>query len=353
MEIRQLTSTRFFAALTIVAFHFGKTAFPFKHGLLQHAVNEGSFAVSYFFCLSGYILAHVYYNAGGTLNKKEFYLRRFARIYPLYFLGFALALVSGIVLYHAIPKGNSILLQAFGLHAWVPGICLEINFPAWSLSVELFFYLCFPFLISRLERMATKSVIAVTAFIWIASAAIHIVTKSMDTGADPRWGDFVLYNPLLHINTFITGIASCILVKRGNINWSNASANCIFIASALTLFFIVAIANPIVAWIHNGLLAPLFALIIISLQQAETGVSTVFSWQPLVFLGNISYALYILQHPVREWFEAALRRMNASASTTAAFYFYLIALILISAFAFLYIEKPLRQRITNRYYKTL
>lgn len=49
MEIRQLTFTRFLAALTIIVFHYGQDSFPFNNGLLHQFAKEGAFAVSFFF----------------------------------------------------------------------------------------------------------------------------------------------------------------------------------------------------------------------------------------------------------------------------------------------------------------
>lgn len=345
MEIRQLTFTRFLAALTIIIFHYGKDSFPFNNDLIQHFAKEGAFAVSCFFCLSGYILSHVYYKTENRFDKKSFYLKRFARIYPLYLLGFVIALVSGIILINSFPKGNSIILQLFGLHAWVPGICLEINFPSWSLSVEFFFYLCFPFLLKLFELSSTKKIIFFTLTIWIISAISHIFLKSVDWPESKSWQEFILYNPLFHINTFIFGMAASIIKIRTKFSCTNFASNAIFLMSGLLLFLLMATSNFIVPWVHNGLLAPLFVLIIISLHLNQKGIATIFALKPLVFLGNISYAMYILQHPVRQWFEQILKYTSFSLSKPIIFYLYLIPLILISALAFLYIEKPLRKRI--------
>ena len=313
MEIRQLTFTRFLAALTIIIFHYGQDCFPFNNGLLQHFAKEGAFAVSYFFCLSGYILAHVYYKSDGPqINKKKIYIKRFARIYPLYLLGFVIALISGIILFHSVPKGNSIILQLLGFHAWIPGICLEINYPAWSLSVELFFYLCFPFLLKLFEHSSTKKIIFLTLFIWIVSAALHIFLKSVDHSESKSWGEFILYNPLFHINTFIFGMAASTLMIRTKLSCLNFTSNIIFLMASLLLFSLIATNNFILPWAHNGVLAPLFVLIIISLQMNQKGIASIFALKPLVFLGNISYAMYILQYPVREWFEQMLKFTNFS-----------------------------------------
>lgn len=346
MEISQLTFTRFLAALTIIIYHYGRGCYPFNDGLLGHYGQEGAFAVSYFFCLSGYILAHVYdTEQSAQLTKKEFYFKRFARIFPLYVTGFIITLISGIFLLDAMPKGRSILLQLFGLHAWVPGICLEINYPAWSISVELFFYLCFPFLLKFFQQASSKKIILFTGSVWLISGLAHIFCKLYDPQQAKLWGEFMLYNPLFHINAFIFGMASCMLVKRKKIQWSNRLSTILFIVSAGTLFLIIATDNFILPWGHNGLFAPLFVLIIISLQANKKGITTIFGSKPFIFLGNISFAMYILQHPVREWFEQILKWMHATPGKEAEFYFYLIILILISALAFLSIEKPLRTKI--------
>lgn len=300
MEIKQLTFTRFIAAFAILLFHYGQNTIPFDAGLLGHFAKEGAFSVSYFFCLSGYILAHVYYKDDNSLlNKKMFFVKRFARIYPIYLIGFLVALISGIFLFHAIPKGNSIILQLLGLHAWVPGLCLEINYPAWSLSVELFFYLNFPFLLSLFRKLSTNKLALLTLLIWSVSAVSHILLKLSD-GNSMKWGEFILFNPLFHINAFIFGISACIIFKRitAKLFISNFLSSSILLLSCLILFLIISTDNFILPWGHNGLFTPLFVVIIISLQLNSNGISKLFSLWPLMFLGEISYGMYILQHPL-------------------------------------------------------
>lgn len=344
MEIRQLTFTRFIAALIIIVFHYGQGCFPFNNGLFQHFAREGAFAVSYFFCLSGYILVYVYYKPDNILNNKMFfYKKRFARIYPLYLLGFVTALFSGIILFHSIPKGNSIILQLFGLHAWVPGICLEINFPAWSLSVEFFFYLCFPFLLKLFEIASVKKIIYFTLSIWIISVVSHILLKSTPHPESRSWEEFILYNPLFHINTFIFGMAASVMKIRTRLSLTNFASNTIFLLTCVLLFLIITMDNSIIPYAHNGLLAPLFAIIIISLHVNQKGITSIFAFEPLIFLGNISFGMYILQFPVRVWFEQILKYSSFNLSKSVLFYLYLITLIFISALTYLYIEKPLRK----------
>jgi len=82
--IKSLTSLRFFAAIYVVLFHESANPGHFVFfPLAARFVASGYTAVTLFFVLSGFILA---YNYGRIRSRKEFWISRFARIYPVYFL---------------------------------------------------------------------------------------------------------------------------------------------------------------------------------------------------------------------------------------------------------------------------
>jgi len=88
MKLHALTSLRFFAALYVVLYHTLGSALPW---LVQsttgtRVLSLGYLSVSFFYLLSGYILGMVYLGGGKSVPKKNFYIARFARIYPLFFL---------------------------------------------------------------------------------------------------------------------------------------------------------------------------------------------------------------------------------------------------------------------------
>jgi peptidoglycan/LPS O-acetylase OafA/YrhL len=348
MEIKQLTFTRFIAAFVIILFHYGQNSFPFNTGMLHHFARESAFAVSYFFCLSGYILSHVYY--GSELNNKQFFIKRIARIYPLYFTGFIVVLISIILLFDALPKGSSIILQLLGLHAWAPGMALEINYPSWSLSVELFFYACFPFLIKAAKKISFQKIIASVLLFWIISGITHILLVK-NCSDEFSVQEFILYNPLFHLNAFIFGIGANIIVQRikGKIRRNDRTLLFVFLMAITGMFFIVATDNPLLPWGHNGLFAPLFVAMIIPLHLGGHIISRIFSLKIFIFAGEISYAMYILQHPVRIWFEEFMKRLHITTGPSAMFYTFLAVLIIISSCAFLGIEKPLRKKLVKRF----
>ena len=90
--IPQLNFLRFFAAIAVVIFHFGRWSYPFNHVLNNYALIM-NIAVSFFFVLSGFIMVINYKNLKifSWENTKSFYIKRALRIIPLYV--FALFLV--------------------------------------------------------------------------------------------------------------------------------------------------------------------------------------------------------------------------------------------------------------------
>jgi peptidoglycan/LPS O-acetylase OafA/YrhL len=90
-ELLTLTSVRFFAALEVVLMHTlyelgGEQARALPAAVIA-LLTRGGLAVSFFFVLSGFILAYTYCDGQNELKTTpgKFWRARFARIYPLYF----------------------------------------------------------------------------------------------------------------------------------------------------------------------------------------------------------------------------------------------------------------------------
>ena len=162
MSFSQLTFTRFIAAVLIVLYHFAANK-PLIHQLggLGRVVLIASTFVSYFFVLSGFIL--VVANAKAVRLQQfpsaaNFWINRFARIYPLFFLAFLLSIPQFHEATGAYPTPQALLANVLLCQAWVPLRSFSINFPDWSLSCELFFYLLFPAILRTLMVLKTRIV---------------------------------------------------------------------------------------------------------------------------------------------------------------------------------------------------
>ena len=147
--IKPLTSLRFVFAFLVFMSHMN--LFPHEEpGFLWHLFYEGYAGVSFFFMLSGFILAYTYQQRliDGTATVRSFYVARIARIYPLHLLALFVALFFLKFFNHPSPTDffdlgiNTFLLQSF-----IPGQEFLFNSVSWSLSDEAFFYALFPLIV--------------------------------------------------------------------------------------------------------------------------------------------------------------------------------------------------------------
>lgn len=340
--IKQLTFLRYLAAVLVVIFHFGLNVSPFDGAVLEPLASEGSVAVSFFFFLSGVVLAINY--LGANTKATLFYKKRLARIYPSYLLAFGLTLVLGMVWHEAYPRGLSIILQLMGLHAWSPGNCLEINFPGWSISVEFFLYAMFPLFVALFKRMKKSSFSIMGFAIWLFCAVLHIwMNFNLWVPNDPVIGQFIVYFPPLHLGTFLIGMicGNWILNKHDN-QPRPVIPRIMWIMGVLLFSLVFYVENPVRAHVHNGLLSPLYFLIITGLALDKSWVTSLLGNQFLVLLGNASYAVYIFQWPV---YMIVAKTLEQETLTGTAFYAYLVVLTAISIVSYSYFEKPIRKRL--------
>lgn len=341
VHISQLTFLRFMAACLVVVCHFGKNTFPFNQPYIKDFIDEGAFIVSFFFFLSGVVLG-LNYITSKPFNVKRFYIKRIARIYPLYLSVFALTLFLTMYFNGSYPRGISIILQALGLQSWLPGACLEINFPTWSISVEIFFYMVFPLFVWWFKKLRIRTISIIVIIIWAASIFEHYYfinhvnfPKNMDAG------QFILYLPLWHLNAFLFGILCSNFInqredeKKSIKTLKNLS---LFIGFAIPLI-ILTTENSIKPLVHNGALSPVFMMIVYGLSNKASFIARVFANKKLVFLGNTSYSMYILQWPIYILFTQI---MGLEDLTGLIFFLYLILLIIISAITYYYFEEKAR-----------
>jgi peptidoglycan/LPS O-acetylase OafA/YrhL len=345
-NIPQLTFTRFIAAVAVVVFHYGQKAFPFSGKYINAVANEAGITVSYFFFLSGFLLYHVY--AAKQFSFREFILARFARIAPLYWFAFALSLFGILVLLQQKPWGGTAFLQALFLQAWFPGNSLSINYPSWSVSVEVFFYLCFPLLLMLSKRIGKNRFLVFALALWLISLVQNHIVQSICYDPNSREaGDLIMYFPLWHLNTFVSGIAAYILYQHiHKVRLPSLVPVFVALASISTVLLIITSDGVLHDHMHTGALSPLYALIVIGLCCDNTVVSKIFALKPMQFLGEISYGIYLMQYPV--WIGFTWFAKDFSIESTSGFYTYLGVLIFICALVYWGIEKPAREYIRKR-----
>lgn len=340
MEISQLTFLRFIAASAVVVFHFGREVPSLSWGAAFWPYANT--AVSFFFVLSGFILAHVY-GTKGVRSRRDFYVARFARIAPLYWA--ALLVVVAYAIYKHSLDGTAALLNATLLQAWVPGYALTLNSPGWSLSVEVFFYLLFPWLLRNIQRVRRPWLLAVVMLlVWGGNLALHVALMSHpDFQSLPAGHEFTAYSPVTHVATFTIGVIGGVLFDAHRKVFQRMAVP-LMVISVLGLMLLFVWPNPFVRFHHNGLLSPLYLMLLWGLGAAEDSqLKRLLSMRPMVLLGEASYGVYILQFPVGIIHAPMATRLHWGVEAT--FWTYFLLLVVVSLASFVWVERPLRMRI--------
>ncbi|MFA5432940.1 MAG: acyltransferase [Candidatus Paceibacterota bacterium] len=336
--IPQLNSLRFFAAIAVVIFHFGKWSYPFNNGILNDYASAMNLAVSFFFVLSGFIMITVYEHLKifSWKNTIKFYLKRIIRIVPLYII--ALLLVSLGYLFSSNIELSIInfVESLFFLQAWIPTDALILNFTGWSLSVEMFFYLLFPFIVPFF--LSKKNVFKATVIFWIINSLLFIFLYLWLGQSNVAVNNFIKYFPLLHLNQFLIGMLAGKIYLKGI-----KGGNLIFLLALLFLIIYLPYIsnNSLITINHNGILAPVFALVIIGAASSTSIIKKLLSLPLFVKGGDASYGIYILQFPIYLAIYELYKICNIYdyLGEEGRFYIYLVFLVLISFLSFKTLEK--------------
>ncbi|MFN8298774.1 MAG: acyltransferase [Chitinophagales bacterium] len=340
MRLDQLTFTRFLAAASIVVFHYGHDTFLFTNAILAPIFSQANIGVSYFFLLSGFVMVVANYKK--DMKVKEFYLNRIARIYPLYLLALLLVIIFNVANGIAINK-SEVFLSVFALQAWIPRYPLTLNFPGWSLSIEMFFYAVFPYLLLLIYRRYTLKQWAPWAIVlWLGSLlGLEIGRRVLPQFIPSIAMDLLYYHPFMHLNVFVAGnLAGYLFFKFSdsvNIKW-----NGLVLVLLVALLYLLLRCNLPICY-HDGFLAIVFLPAVILLALNKGAGAKLLNLPILVFLGDISYGIYILQVPVHLF----CLKLFSYYQLPLNFYAYFCLLVFFSAASYLFVEKPLRVKIAS------
>jgi peptidoglycan/LPS O-acetylase OafA/YrhL len=344
-KLDQLTTTRFFAAFSVVLFHGGGFLFPFYIFPFDPLLTSGQTAVGYFYVLSGFVMVLAYYRPEKRFNFRAYWVARFSRIYPVYIFAFILTCLYYLDIMSKVksPKvwANLLLYQA-----WIPRYSQSFNMAAWSLSVEAFFYIIFPLILLWLPRVSVRRVLWMSLGFWAVSQAIHVV---LSIQLLPDGKEFLFYHPLFHLNSFLLGVAGGVwYLTEGARSAIDQKTNWMLLLLGFGLVSLALIARKLTpAWfstlaLDTGELAPFFLVGILALALDRTWLSRKLSHPWLVLLGDASYSLYILHVPIRWLFERALILAGSSLPYERMYLIYLPAILGISVLTFLFLERPAR-----------
>jgi peptidoglycan/LPS O-acetylase OafA/YrhL len=351
MQIPQITFTRFLAAVSIVFLHYGLFSWPMNTPYLSTFGGDLISAMSYFFILSGFIM--VVSSAKNSqfpdkINSLNYWKRRAARILPVYWLAMIIFFAVNFRYDPTIPLDwqiQSYYNSIFLLQSWKYRMALDVNYPAWSLSVEALFYFIFPWLYANLKQLKNKQHIVLSVIAWSLNYYIYISLKAENVPAN-----FLHYFPLLHVATFLTGMsAGFLLVNNYQFLKEKAKIYIYSITAFATVFVIYTAFNNFDFYNdqHNGLMSPYYLLVIFSLALTSGKIADILGSKIPVFFGDISYSVYILQFPVYQIAQKYLPWFK-DQKPEVMFLPYLMLLIVVSSVVYLFFEKPIRVFLTRK-----
>ncbi|CAM2156797.1 acyltransferase family protein [Paraburkholderia tropica] len=328
-----IDALRGFAALLVAYFHcrqvtwIGMGAFHQTHASLASPgtiaawltlpVAWGSAGVPIFFVISGYCIhrsgaARLLANPGFQLDAKQFWLRRFVRIYPVLLAALALTFVADSISLTMTPVSHKILdigPQAFLVNLFslqgVAGKTYGSNGALWTLSLEVQFYLLYPLLFAARRRFGFNAVLAAVAAINVMSAltlAPHDIVFFTSYWFSWMLGAWIAEARLRGSEGFrfawpaaaVFAVAGCVAFHFGQYGafqlW----------ACAFACYLVKALARPLAS---GGVLLPLFSK-----------------------LGEFSYSLYLIHLPLFVLLGSLLFRSELQTSIWPSFGFTLAVL---------------------------
>lgn len=361
-QLNGLYPIRFIAAVAVVYYHFWPGE---RKGISAMFLENANEAVNIFFFISGLVLA--YANADKILNKKitsfQFLMNRVARLYPMYLLSLVMVIVFSLIYQIELGKTTYYKLpfELIGIQNWLyPG---SINFPAWSLSVELFFYVTFPFVIAKFYNKIESNFKAVVLGIlvyFIVVAVLNLMTMF------PEWfhlqsianktsvfnfiKGYIEYNPFLRYGYFLSGIC-CYIAWRDHYFESifRTYHSTIFISSLVgiaALYYLISLEMD--GLMRSGALVIFYFSLFLSLTYLKDSVHKILGHPILLFLGNVSYGIYILQYPIQLFYTSQFGPID----TALQYNLYFLILFITSALLYRFYEDPLNHYLRKKFIKT-
>ncbi|MCM2454919.1 acyltransferase [Rhizobium sp. CG4] len=276
-KIRYLDGLRGVAILLVFMIHAGGWGLRSIGNIGNSIADHGKYGVTIFFVASAYVICLSASKAfeGEDYNWKAFYVRRFFRIAPMYFL----TLVVSLLLRQpdAWPSTASIISHFTFLNVLYPRYANDILYVEWSIAVEMAFYAIFPLVLIASRRNLTL----------IAGAAIFFALPSLRHGIYALIGgdlfEFRHYTLPWHAYAFLCGVLA--------FHYRETLKN--------PQYFFVALAALAMQLIvgEGSWSGPVFAAVtaIVVIDGHHNGWSEkVLSFKPLTFIGKVSFSLYLI-----------------------------------------------------------
>jgi peptidoglycan/LPS O-acetylase OafA/YrhL len=343
----QLDSLRALAVFGVMVHHF----WPEAEAAL--GLTVGFLGVQLFFVLSGFLITGILLQIRdavecGRLDNatavSRFYLRRFLRIFPLFYGTLAIAWIAGVpevrdsILWHVTYLTNVYFFRIRDWHGSISHL--------WSLAVEEQFYLVWPFVILFTPRRAIGLVLAGVVLLaplfrfYVAWADVHwMASYVLPFG---NCDALALGALLAHVSqSGAAGAPRSGLVRAGL--WVGVP-----LAGLLWVLEWNHLRTDVSSWFRIGFENTVWALAFVWLiDGASRGFRGAAGWvldrRPLIYVGRISYGLYVIHPFMPHIVRTAYFRVGATfpATTPGQFLVLMLASVVMASMSWLLYERPI------------
>lgn len=342
---------RALAVAVVILFHAG-----------LDSLSGGFLGVDIFFVISGYLITNIIVAEVNRTQKFDywrFYSRRMRRLIPTLLTVIAGSTVGAMIF---LPPdlvsnfGGSIIhsvLSLSNIYFWMssgyfdPSGEVRPLLHTWSLSVEEQFYMFWPMTLVGLTLIAGRLKLVVPAVLIILGAASFVAGEYVLSGgaaegvfSDPE--SAVFYLTPFRVFEFVVG-GLLVWVPSLNNRWTLIRSVLSLVGLSLIVFSLFTVTEESRFPSYNALI-PAVGTALLIYSQAGTFVGKAFSIKPIVYIGTISYTLYLVHWPVIVFYKSWLAAPLSYADMAAV-----IGITgVISVIVYHAVEKPLRKPGSNR-----
>ncbi len=290
--------------------------------------DHGIFGVHVFYTISGFVFAHIYLSSSERISSKNFFINRFARLYPLHFA--TLILVTFLQLFSLgafdtfqiiqINDFYHFFLNLMFISSWGFENGHSFNAPIWSVSVEVAIYILFFFLLSLIQKYKIIFIILISIILLLIDKMKIFDTLFLECARLFFSGTIIYYLLNMKLNNYIYLISSLILILLAFIGNFKTFVFC----PALVLFFVA-----------------------IDIYIKDKSYQLAFRK-----LGNLTYSLYLLHLPFQILILIIWKIIGIEDVIFTKFYFliaFFVILIFVANLCFKLFEKPLNQLIRKKF----
>ena len=381
--LANLTPLRGIAALLTVIFHVDIVLSIFKGKLLDQndsqLISRMYLMVDFFFVLSGFIMCHVYAKYFDTTvnrhNFKKFAIARFARVYPLHIFSLFLTSFFLYILYqwgvkvtplidaeHSVYSvvTNLLLLHSMNFHEW-----FTFTHASWSISVEWWMYMVFPFLVAPFMKLSKPGRLLIAALCVAGYLVIGYVFVPLVTVPDSL--SFLRPNgtPPFRLDvSYQFGFFRClfgfVIGMMVYLSWKDNWGKKLF-SSGYTVLILLA---GLFTCMHFGVLdvftVLFFPFILLAAAYGNRNMNSLLGTKPLQKLGDWSFSIYLIHQPFLYQATALMQNpdktgvelSNLSLLTSWGICIgFIVFLLFVSYLSYRFIELPARNYINKRWGK--